>query len=102
MNVIAWNIRFLWRILKIALGWQAIGIPWLLIQIQVSKNLNMKKAVLFHAAYNTPWAKGFGDFGNLVTGSVICRVKTMAQNLIASVLQNLYEHKVIVIIIFVC
>lgn len=62
MNVTAWSIRFLWRILKITLAWQAnVGIAWLLIQIEVSKKLSMRKVVLFHAAYNTPWAQGFGD-----------------------------------------
>lgn len=71
-------------------------------QIQVSKKLSMRKMVLFHAAYNTPWVKGFHDFANLVIESVICRVKTMAQNFIASVLQNLYEHKLTLTIIFVC
>lgn len=62
----------------------------------------MRKMVLFHAAYNTLWVKGFHDFANLVTESFICRVKTIAQNFVVSVLQNLYEHKLLLIIIFVC
>lgn len=71
-------------------------------QIKVSKKLNMRKTVLFHAAYNTPWVKGFHDFADLVIDSVIWRVKTMAQSFFVSVLQNLYEHKLILTIIFVC
>lgn len=70
-------------------------------QIQISKKLSLRKAVLFHSACNTPWAKGIHDSANLVIENIISGVKTMTQNFTVSALQSLYEQKLILTIIFV-
>lgn len=71
-------------------------------QIQISKKLSLRKAVLFHSACNIPRVKGIHDCANLVTENIISGVETMTQNFIVSALQSLYEHKLILTIIFVC
>lgn len=79
---------------KITLVWQAnIGIPGLLVQIQISKKLSMRKMVLFHACFMSLsqgllWYCKSCNLEALYVGW-----KPWPKIFIASVLQNLSDHK---------